>query len=703
MTRLSAGVFLSLWLMLTLALFGWAANLFSLLSAFALFTGYCYNLQPQPWMRVMKLISVGAGVLLVLPLFWQGQLLSALLKLVIFLLLAIGFTLATRREVFMLILGSVGLMLYAVIEQESFALRLVAYLFSVVLVLMQLQLSAVRQQVAQYQGAGSALAAVPVFVMILLLSALLYWLLPQPEPARYELLPQGLELRYGDRQWEAMADQQATAGSGSSGSSSGSSGESGSGGVGPEGTARTAWGTESVLRLGAGGGDTAPELLLRVEGERPAFLRALVFDQFDGSSWSRTHPAGGDSFYRLNHGVFDRDATARREARRQRIEVVETPGTALPLMPHAFRIELPATVLRIDAQGNLYLPDRMEPGLKYEVLSTQGRVDGRRLFPDPVKGGDWLQIPAVARPLCELSHRLASGREPMAAARQIEYYLLHDLDKRESAAGLSDFSWLDPQWFMENGLSAGQKLSLMVLMMRCEGVPARIATGYSSKLQHPLSGIWEVTSEHAGYWSEIYLPGQGWVVFLVSDKPGEEPGSWLERALDYANQCLKRDNISLTQRLILLSLRPVLESALAFERARLTTKALLITGFLLLLLLVCLAWYYRRRIGDWWLQRRLLARLEREPERAAIHLFAALEAWMARREQRRYRHETASAWLGRLELDYPWLGELLPSIGSAFNHQRYGKDAGVMDARQARQWWREFQRLAAQHGWNLKG
>jgi len=712
MNGLTGGVFVALWIMLTLALLGWAQNVivalfFSLVSAFALFGGYRYNRQPQRWMRAMRAmrgISVGAGVLFALLTLLKGWLLSALLVLVVFLLPAMSFTLASRREVFMLILASIGLMLYAVVQRESATLWLVLYLFSVVLVLMQLQLSQVRQQVAQYRGVGSTLAAVPVFVTILLLSALLYKVLPQPEPPRYELLPQGAELRYSDRLWESLADRQSGR-SGGGGSGQGGSGPAGAGRGGADGNGGSAAARESALTIGQAGEPPPPRLLLRVEGDGPPLLRTLVFDRFDGSTWSRSHPAAGDRFYRLNDGVFSREAPRDSEPRLQRIEVVAAMDGALPLSPYAYRIELPATVLRIDAQDNVYLPGRLEPGLRYEVLSARSRVDGRRLFPGEAAGADWLQLPEEAPPLCALSQELAYGREPLAVANQVEHHLLHEVAGAASALAPEPLSrdWLDPQRFSGDGLTRAQKLSLMVLMMRCEGVPARIAAGYSSDLQNPLTGVWDVTGEHASIWSEIYLPGQGWVVFAVNDEPGVEPGSWAERALDYVKQSLKRDDLSLTERLGLYCLKWVLELVVALEQASPAIQMLVAGAGLLLLLSLFLLWYYRRAIRDRWLERRLAARLAREPDAAVIHLFAALERWMGYRSQRRLRHETASAWLARLGQDFPWLGELLPLVDEAFNRQRYGVVEGAMDAARARQWWREFRRLAARHGWNLKG
>ncbi len=55
--------------------------------------------------------------------------------------------------------------------------------------------------------------------------------------------------------------------------------------------------------------------------------------------------------------------------------------------------------------------------------------------------------------------------------------------------------------------------SAMVVLARAAGLPARLATGYSSGSFNPESGSYVVTEANAHSWAEVYFPGHGWVAF----------------------------------------------------------------------------------------------------------------------------------------------------------------------------------------------
>ncbi|WP_027853355.1 DUF3488 and transglutaminase-like domain-containing protein [Marinobacterium litorale] len=701
---LSGGVYGALWMMLTLAAFGWTNNLvgaflISLLAGGALLSGFRYSRAPARWMRLLKGFAVVIGLLLALPGLMRGDLLNGMMMLMLFIALGLSCTLSNRRELFMLILASIGLMLYASTYSRSFSILLALYLLSVVIVLMQLQLARVRQQVAQYRGRGSALAALPVTLSILGLTAILYWLLPQPEPTYKSWVPQDAELTYGNRGWESMADQQGRAkrgGQGSSGSGGGGSGQGEQGQPPPPTLAQ-----EPILGEGGAPDNEPPRLLLKVDSDSRPLLQAQIFDHFNGESWSRAAPGMGDRFYRVSDGLFERDVPRGFPVTVQQIEVVEEMPGALPVSPVAFRIALPTRVIRIDPRGNVYLPGPLEPGLQYRVESARGEVDGRRLSPGQADGAQWLQLPGSAHALCPLSDRLVADRAPLAAGREIERYLLERGAVVGKMGGSSRIE-LDPEQFQEGaGLTAMQRISAFALMLRCQGIPSRVVSGYRADTRHPISGTWEVTSASAVVWAELYLPGQGWVQFVVNDNPGTAARSALEQALDYVEQRLQRADTGLLEYIGLSMVAALLGALIAVSQLPLWVKLLLLLCALLVLGLLIWAWRNREKLRDRWLERRFLHRLQQSPERAATHLLAALESWLERRGQGRARHETASLWLNRVGNDYPWLQDVLVPVEIGFNRERYADSGEGMTAAQAQTCWRAFRQRIAQQGWQL--
>jgi hypothetical protein len=50
-------------------------------------------------------------------------------------------------------------------------------------------------------------------------------------------------------------------------------------------------------------------------------------------------------------------------------------------------------------------------------------------------------------------------------------------------------------------------------MLRLQGVPARLVTGFSATNKNPLTGYFEVRALDAHAWVEAYFPAHGWVTF----------------------------------------------------------------------------------------------------------------------------------------------------------------------------------------------
>ncbi len=53
----------------------------------------------------------------------------------------------------------------------------------------------------------------------------------------------------------------------------------------------------------------------------------------------------------------------------------------------------------------------------------------------------------------------------------------------------------------------------MVVLARLNGIPARLAIGYTMGRLDPQRGEYVVTEMDAHSWPELYFPGQGWIPF----------------------------------------------------------------------------------------------------------------------------------------------------------------------------------------------
>jgi len=50
-------------------------------------------------------------------------------------------------------------------------------------------------------------------------------------------------------------------------------------------------------------------------------------------------------------------------------------------------------------------------------------------------------------------------------------------------------------------------------MLRTQGIPARLATGYVAGTRDRIAGVWEVRASDAHAWAEVWFPESGWQAF----------------------------------------------------------------------------------------------------------------------------------------------------------------------------------------------
>ena len=91
-------------------------------------------------------------------------------------------------------------------------------------------------------------------------------------------------------------------------------------------------------------------------------------------------------------------------------------------------------------------------------------------------------------------------------AAHVEY----DLDAPVPGAGVDavdDFLFESQRGFCE------QIASALAVMLRTQGVPARLATGYVPGDRDRISGVWKVRASDAHAWVEVWFPQSGWQAF----------------------------------------------------------------------------------------------------------------------------------------------------------------------------------------------
>jgi transglutaminase-like putative cysteine protease len=275
-------------------------------------------------------------------------------------------------------------------------------------------------------------------------------------------------------------------------------------------------------------GDLGDEVVMRVRAPEPAFWRGQTFSRFDGRIWTVSPErgqrsdgpiidvpptlgdvTGGEEFIqtffvetdlpnlvyaasRPTRVVFDGAVWTRPDAA-LRSDVTLTPGSVYTVVSD--RIQVTPEALR--AQGDLG-----EVFRAYRASSGSTEVD------------PFLELPAstTSRTIdLATSLRAESTYDTILAyERWLATNTQYDLDAPvppDGADAVDDFLFESRLGYCE------QIASTLVIMLRSQGVPARLATGYVPGERDRVAGVWKVRARDAHAWVEVWFPLTGWEAF----------------------------------------------------------------------------------------------------------------------------------------------------------------------------------------------
>ncbi|MDP9315022.1 MAG: DUF3488 and transglutaminase-like domain-containing protein [Chloroflexota bacterium] len=159
-------------------------------------------------------------------------------------------------------------------------------------------------------------------------------------------------------------------------------------------------------------------------------------------------------------------------------------------------------------------------GLSYTAASLVSTADKQSLRSAPTQYPDWvkryLQLPegdALSRVFAKAQEVSGGVNNPYDKAEAIQNYLRGFTYDEKIPFPPEDRDRVD--WFLFD-LQRGYCdyfASAMTLMLRSQGVPARIVSGYATGEYNAEKGVFEVRQNVAHTWVEAYFPGYGWQRF----------------------------------------------------------------------------------------------------------------------------------------------------------------------------------------------
>ena len=258
--------------------------------------------------------------------------------------------------------------------------------------------------------------------------------------------------------------------------------------------------------------ELSPKVRFTVESEQGAYWRTGSFDRYTGDGWVRSE---GQREY---DGGRLPPPEGRSVALRQRV-TAESDMSVLPAAWRPLQVgEAAANRTIVTQAGGLQLDGRIRAGEQYTVRSAvpsatpdELRETGRE-YPDRIEER-YTQLPgSTPDRVAERTDQITQGADnPYDRAVAIEQWLEanreYSLDIERPEGNIADAFLFE----MERGYCT-YYATTMVTMLRSQGVPARLATGYTPGEQvgenrRVVRGL----NSHA--WVEVYFPDVGWVRF----------------------------------------------------------------------------------------------------------------------------------------------------------------------------------------------
>jgi|GEM_PF-1093269 len=334
-------------------------------------------------------------------------------------------------------------------------------------------------------------------------------------------------------------------------------------------------------------------LVFYLQCERPIYARGKVFNTFDGRYWE-SNGAGKRKLLSENEtfAVDKRDSIGNgpkddTQGGAKEIYQIYTIRASLPAIVFSaykpVELRFPGDVIERDDDISLAIPKELVPGTVYSVLSGMGEMDGRPCggIENYSRDDRHLQLPRDFSPrIRELAARLTEEARNDSAnhgadrssddylkARAVERYLKDNYQyTMDTVATAWTEDSLDSFLFETRKGHCEYFATSMAVILRAQGIPSRLVTGYHVDRYNPVTGYYEVRRLDAHAWVEAFTDGHGWVSFeptpgfalscngsktcafqdiaryvegIVEDKISIHPESWsslvLRRALEIWN------------------------------------------------------------------------------------------------------------------------------------------------------------------------
>ncbi|HEX5759138.1 MAG TPA: DUF3488 and transglutaminase-like domain-containing protein, partial [Thermoanaerobaculia bacterium] len=242
--------------------------------------------------------------------------------------------------------------------------------------------------------------------------------------------------------------------------------------------------------------------------DREMRFKAATHEIYDGGRWQRSPEAGSLQRRRgVRFWLMPGKPVAWVEVWRQPMK-----SASLPLPVETLVVEPTVSQLFVDRGGAVSLPHAPIETLYYRAGLAAQPVDAAR-GATPGSGDGALDLAGVTPRIADLAARVMGEGPPAERIRRLELHLTQQYDYTVDFTGRAADNPIEDFLFTYRSGQCEYFASAMVLMLRSQGVPARLVTGFLGGEYNLFEDYFIVRDANAHAWVEAYLPGAGWRTF----------------------------------------------------------------------------------------------------------------------------------------------------------------------------------------------
>jgi len=289
-------------------------------------------------------------------------------------------------------------------------------------------------------------------------------------------------------------------------------------------------------------GEMKPKEVLRVRSQAPGFWRVIAFDHYTGQGWeisrdnkvSKVNRPEWSYRFLLPGGIY---STRSREVIQSYTVLSELPNV-IPSLAVPRELYFPTGQIEIDSEGGLRSPGILPEGLTYTTISDVAYRDRTLLgqasteYPKSITKYYLDVPPQIADKIRQTTQefldqyqketisRAKNPKKPTSVYEKSLYlaqYLKQHYTIPKDPLGLPFFGenedLVDAFLFKNKGGYPDHFSTVLTVMLRSLGIPARLVVGFAPGQFNPFTGYYVIRNTDAYAMTEVYFPKYGWFAF----------------------------------------------------------------------------------------------------------------------------------------------------------------------------------------------